>query len=669
MASERRRHPRSEQCENYSQRATLYVYGQQGTLIDYGFGFTSSSVAANGGFVTNHANPGVYDGLVLTGDGGTYGANLPPANQLTNTVGIGSLDLSTGALSTDPAGPTSGAGILNFSDIAGNGGLTLETWVKGGTGSGLIISVADTYVLAATASGVQFAVDAFNLSANADMTQWHQVAGVLRNATLSSGVLHGDLSLYLDGVLQGTVTNATTGNDRQRATAVGNHTLVNSPPYYIDTPFTGVVYEPRITLGALAPNQFTVVPPQVIITITNQPKSVYGLPGATATVTVGASVTGASLADLRYQWQQNGTDIVGATTTSYTTPTLVAGATDTYRCQITVVGSSYTVLSSVATVQVANQSGTIVRYGFAYTNNSVAANGTVTNDAIAGLYDGSVLGGDGGTYTNDLPPASLLQHTTGTGSLDLSTGSITTDPTGATSGAGILNLTDILANGGLTLETWVKGPIGANRSEAIMTVAGEYALLADTNGTIWVVNGFKGGTDFVEAPVDLSQWHHIAGVYSDPTKPGSDLLCNLNLYVDGVLMGTFTNSDFLTLDLQRGFSVGNHPLLNSLLIDTPFPGLVYEPRVTLGALTPAQFTIKVATPPTFISFGPHSGNSFPLTFSGLAGQTYKVLASTDAALPIGSWSTLSSGTFGASPVTYTDATASTAHKFYRIVSP
>jgi len=409
----------------------------------------------------------------------------------------------------------------------------------------------------------------------------------------------------------------------------------------------------------------------VVITITNQPQSAYSLPGGSATLTVGATVTGASPADLRYQWQQNGTDIVGATAASYTTPTLVAGATDNYRCLITVVGSTTTALSNVATVQAANHTGTIIQYGFDYINNSVAVNGTVTNDAIAGLFDGQVLVTDGGTYTNDVPPASLLQHTTGIGSLDLSTGSITTDPTGATSGQGVLNWADILANGGLTLETWVKGPYGANANQIIMTVAGEYALLAQpgSSGPIQFVNGFKETSDIAQAPVDLSQWHHIAGVLSNPVKPGSDLVGNLNLYVDGILQGTFTNSDFLTLDLQRGFSVGNHPLAISLGINDPFPGLVYEPRVTLGALSPAQFTIKVMVPPTIISFGPHSGSSFPLTFSGPAGQTYKVLTSTNVALPIGSWTTLTSGPFGASPVTYTDTAATSAHQFYRIVSP
>jgi hypothetical protein len=63
------------------------------------------------------------------------------------------------------------------------------------------------------------------------------------------------------------------------------------------------------------------------------------------------------------------------------------------------------------------------------------------------------------------------------------------------------------------------------------------------------------------------------------------------------------------------------------------------------------------------------GGQFNLTFGGPSGQTYKVLMSTDVALPLTSWTQLTDGTFGASAVTYTDTGATNAHRFYRIVSP
>jgi hypothetical protein len=68
-------------------------------------------------------------------------------------------------------------------------------------------------------------------------------------------------------------------------------------------------------------------------------------------------------------------------------------------------------------------------------------------------------------------------------------------------------------------------------------------------------------------------------------------------------------------------------------------------------------------------YAPLSGGSFPLTFSGPSGQTYQVLTSTNVALPLASWTVLTTGTFGATPVTYTDAGATNAQQYYRIQSP
>jgi autotransporter-associated beta strand protein len=75
------------------------------------------------------------------------------------------------------------------------------------------------------------------------------------------------------------------------------------------------------------------------------------------------------------------------------------------------------------------------------------------------------------------------------------------------------------------------------------------------------------------------------------------------------------------------------------------------------------------SPPTISSFGPLTGTSFPLTFSGPSGQSYQVLTSTNVALPLTNWTALTSGTFGASPVTYTDTSATNKQQFYRIQSP
>lgn len=80
-------------------------------------------------------------------------------------------------------------------------------------------------------------------------------------------------------------------------------------------------------------------------------------------------------------------------------------------------------------------------------------------------------------------------------------------------------------------------------------------------------------------------------------------------------------------------------------------------------------TGTVLTPPAVSGYGPLSGSSFPLTFSGPNGQSYKVYFSTNVSLPLSSWTVLTSGTFGSTPVTYMDNNATNSHGFYRVGSP
>jgi hypothetical protein len=59
-----------------------------------------------------------------------------------------------------------------------------------------------------------------------------------------------------------------------------------------------------------------------------------------------------------------------------------------------------------------------------------------------------------------------------------------------------------------------------------------------------------------------------------------------------------------------------------------------------------------------------------LTFSGLAGQTYAVLASDDPTVPLSAWTVLSTGTFSGSNISFTDTDAANhPHRYYVIKSP
>ncbi|NBP61854.1 MAG: hypothetical protein EBU55_06460, partial [Betaproteobacteria bacterium] len=74
-------------------------------------------------------------------------------------------------------------------------------------------------------------------------------------------------------------------------------------------------------------------------------------------------------------------------------------------------------------------------------------------------------------------------------------------------------------------------------------------------------------------------------------------------------------------------------------------------------------------PPILSGFVQLNSTSFQLTFSGSSGQTYQVLRSTNLALPLSSWTTQSSGTFGPIPVIYTNTNSTNQQQFYRIQSP
>jgi len=77
----------------------------------------------------------------------------------------------------------------------------------------------------------------------------------------------------------------------------------------------------------------------------------------------------------------------------------------------------------------------------------------------------------------------------------------------------------------------------------------------------------------------------------------------------------------------------------------------------------------IALAPPSLTATVTGGTSFSLTLGGNSGQTYRVLTTTNLALPLTNWTVLTSGTFGAVPANYNVSTATNQTGFYRIVSP
>jgi autotransporter-associated beta strand protein len=144
----------------------------------------------------------------------------------------------------------------------------------------------------------------------------------------------------------------------------------------------------------------------------------------------------------------------------------------------------------------------------------------------------------------------------------------------------------------------------------------------------------------------------VSGVGGNLTFAGS--LTITNATSDGTPLAA---GDSFTLFPGTGGYAGNFAATN---LPVPGNGLAWN-------WDPATAVLSVVTGPTLTA--PVLSGERPLTFSGPSNQTYEVLSTTNLTLPLADWTVLTNGTFGATPVVYTDTTATNKTKFYLIKSP
>ena len=236
----------------------------------------------------------------------------------------------------------------------------------------------------------------------------------------------------------------------------------------------------------------------------------------------------------------------------------------------------------------------ILQYGFDHTSGTVDGNGgSVINDAMPGTHDSVTIQAPGGTYSADIPTANV-QNATGIGSLDVTGTAISTASSlGQGSGQGITTATDVFNAGGLTMEVWVKDmslTTGGGPGLAL-NMGGMYVLGVAANGQIGFFHGDNSNDLSWTTAQDTSDWTHLA-VVMETTDPDALSYDTITAYVNGspIYSGSHTFPWFL----DRAASVGNHQYdLGWGSLD----GLVYEPRISLGALIPSQFTYGTASAP------------------------------------------------------------------------
>jgi hypothetical protein len=99
-------------------------------------------------------------------------------------------------------------------------------------------------------------------------------------------------------------------------------------------------------------------------------------------------------------------------------------------------------------------------------------------------------------------------------------------------------------------------------------------------------------------------------------------------------------------------------------------GLGNSFSVSIPAYTLVDLVIPMTPVPILLSpVIAHGTGGWQLSFTGPANQPYRVLASSDLALPLGQWTVLGSGIFGTGPVGFTDTATNLQSRFYTIASP
>ncbi|HET7206523.1 MAG TPA: choice-of-anchor D domain-containing protein [Terriglobales bacterium] len=149
-----------------------------------------------------------------------------------------------------------------------------------------------------------------------------------------------------------TLSGTSSASTKANGTGAFNFTGLPAGSYTLTPSNTGYTFTPpnqnlTISTSNMTGANFTATASTVAPTITTQPASQTLTAGQTATFTVVASGT----APLSYQWQKNGVNISGATSSSYTTPaTTTTDSGSTFR--VVVSNSAGSATSNAATLTV-----------------------------------------------------------------------------------------------------------------------------------------------------------------------------------------------------------------------------------------------------------------------------------------------------------------------------
>jgi len=148
--------------------------------------------------------------------------------------------------------------------------------------------------------------------------------------------------------------------------------------------------------------------------------------------------------------------------------------------------------------------------------------------------------------------------------------------------------TAIIAEGGYTMEAWFLWNGGGNVNSIIDYAGTEKFRMIGGTGML-DVNFDSGSGALPIASPSVGEWHYVAMVFEHDGNPevGGQIGGTATLYFDSndPLASAAVIKDDFGDSLNRPIGVGRHPLG---FTGDDFDGLVFEPRVTLGALSSSE---------------------------------------------------------------------------------
>jgi autotransporter-associated beta strand protein len=287
-------------------------------------------------------------------------------------------------------------------------------------------------------------------------------------------------------------------------------------------------------------------------------------------------------------------------------------------------------------------------------------NGATANDTQLAPPGGFALAGSGKiiftnlqTYTGDTWVSSGTLALSGVGSLATSSNLVVAS--GATLDASARTDGTLKLVSGQTL-----GGFGS--------VAGK--VVATNGAAIAPGNSINIGTLTFNSTVNLTGGQAQMSISKSGGTLANDLLTGITtLTCGGTLIVTNLGPDALAAG-------DSFKLFNATTFAGTFTNFNLPPLATNLMWNTSQVAVNgtlsviAIVPPVLSGAALFGGGGFQLTFSGPAGQTYKILTSTNLALPMTNWTALTNSTFGATPVIFTNRIASDSPAgYFRIASP